>query len=254
MNEDEYKRLTEMMDTCITHPVDESVTAPYNVKGLLTDSELRPFARGDTSYKACWERQAKKLVEENKMTPDLEQIFCVKRKPSVEGGSYDEEMKTNECAEEEELYHNDDMVLPEGRTTRRFAKNKVTYHMDSDEKDSNDDKEIKPRKKVKSNKSGNGKKRMAINRYSDEFELDTDVADDADESDAKKLTKNKKKPVSQKGEKKDEEMPKWTHRWPPCCAHKGCQKQRISGRNGFCCFHFGQNSLPITNSNHAFVN
>jgi len=116
MNEDEYKRLTEMMDTCITNPVDESVTTPYNVEGLLTDSELRPFVHGDTSYKACRERQAKKLVEENKMTPDLEQIFCVKKKSCVEGGSYDEEMETNECAEKEELYHNDDMVLPEGNT------------------------------------------------------------------------------------------------------------------------------------------
>lgn len=89
--------------------------------------------------------------------------------------------------------------------------------MDSDEEDSNDDDEVikskfKPKKRaevaaVKSNKVGNGKKRMTIDSDSDEFELGPDITDDDDESIAadseedfdseeeEELTKNKKKPA-----------------------------------------------------------
>lgn len=52
MNNDEYKHLTEMMNTWDSNLADETVTTPFNAEGLLTVSELNFFEKGNTSYKA----------------------------------------------------------------------------------------------------------------------------------------------------------------------------------------------------------
>jgi hypothetical protein len=276
MNDDDYIRLIEMMDALDTNPV-ETVTTPINVEGLMTLKELKPYRDGDTSNKAFREKQAKKLVDENKMTPEMGRRFGllnVKKKTSVKGGSFDEEMEKehdgaeeeefdnndDDGAEEEEFDNNDDDALIGERTSRRAAKKKVTYftksdsEMDLDEEDSNDDEGIQPKKRVKvpavkSNKSGGkgnkGKNKIAIDSDSDEFEL-FDSNDDADESitaDSEEDNDSGKEELRNKGVL-------------DCrlCRFEDCRKYHATGKDGYCGMHFSNKNFPILNSKYKFIN
>ena len=169
-----------------------------------------------------------KRKKEKTSTVDDDKVVVAKKKRRTASSFNTKAVDDEDDHEDVDVDMDDEALVGGGRSQRRSAKKKVKYftksdsEMDSDEEDSNDGEGIKPRKKgakmaaVKSNKLGNGKKRMAIDSDSEEFEPGPDVADDDDESIAadseddfdseeeeeEESTKNKKKPASRKGGKK----------------------------------------------------